>query len=261
MKSADFVIAMLFASVCGLGQEPLLPKLVVASIKELAPNDARSFFECGAGRLTISGNRLFLQKITACGLINMAYSVQDFEVIDAPRWTREGWPLTYEIQAIAEGSEPLTRVRANELLQVVLAERFQLKFHKEMRELSVYALIVGREGPKFTAAMPSSCVTERGSAVFRMSVGPDGIIADRPGFMGICQPAPISNLTRVLMMQLDRPVVDRTALTDTYRFELKWDDRSTLFSGLQEQLGLQLVARKEQVEVMVIDRMERPSAN
>ncbi len=69
-----------------------------------------SYFECGLGSLKISGNRVAISRVTACGLIKNAYFLQDFELVDAPKWTKEG--SSYEIQAIAEGSETLTIDRA-----------------------------------------------------------------------------------------------------------------------------------------------------
>jgi hypothetical protein len=218
---------LLLASLTAFAQSTL-PKLEVASIKELSSDDSRTYLECGAARLNISGNRISMTKITACGLINMAYTVQEYEVVNAPKWTKDGWPLVFELQALAEGSEVLTFERARELLQVMLVERFHLHYHKETREMPVYALVVGRDGAKFVA---------------------------------ICRPAPIVGLARTLTMQLDRPVLDRTGLKDNYRYELTWEDRSTMFSSLEKQLGLQLIARNEPVEVMVIDRIERPAAN
>jgi len=195
------------------------------------------------------------------GLSEAAYfPLQDFELV-APIWTMQESPLYYEIQAIAEGSEPLTLARALELLQVVLADRFQLKFHKETRELPAYAITVGREGPKFTGIKSPRCVGQK-QPMFGVHSGPfhDTSVEGRHGSLTVCDPISITFLARMLTLYLDRPVIDRTGLTGSYVFELKWDNRSSLFSEMRNRLGLQVIARNEPVEVMVIDRVERPSA-
>lgn len=171
------------------------------------------------------------------------------------------------------------------MLQALLAERFKLLAHRETKELPVYALVVAKNGPKFEEAKPGDRY-------------PDGIKAPdgRPG-AGMMftnrgqvtgQGLPIANLVRQLSLELGRTVVDTTGLTGTYDFTLKWTpDESqgrmfkraeggqqrtdpapssessgpSIFTALQEQLGLKLEAQKGPVEILVIDYVERPTAN
>jgi uncharacterized protein (TIGR03435 family) len=155
------------------------------------------------------------------------------------------------------------------MLQKLLADRFKLAFHREKKELSVYAITVGKTGPKLTKSdgdpngLPG--LGFRGPGRFN---GRNANIAD---FAGIMQ-----------TLVLDRPVVDQTGLRDRYDFALNWTPDETQFGGLagqlqppsdkadvppdlytaiQQQLGLKIEATKAPVEVLAIDRVEKPSEN
>jgi uncharacterized protein (TIGR03435 family) len=157
------------------------------------------------------------------------------------------------------------------MIQKLLADRFQLTFHHEQRELAVYAITVGRGGPKMA----------------KSTVGPDDAYGF--SFRGKRGLLAVSNLTMAefaVQMQgvvMDKPVVDQTGLNGRYDFNLDWtpddsqflqaraasaaiaaDDGSTLpglFTAMQEQLGLKMEATKAKDDVMVVDRVARPSAN
>ena len=152
------------------------------------------------------------------------------------------------------------------MFQKLLADRYKLTFHHENKELSVYAIVPGKNGPKLT----------------KSEGDPNGL----PGLffrkLGVltCRNANMVDFARTMQASvLDRPVVDQTGLTGRFDFELKWTPDETQFSGLgvrvptatddanappdlytaiQEQLGLKLTATKAPVEVVVIDRVENP---
>jgi len=155
------------------------------------------------------------------------------------------------------------------MVQKLLADRFQLTFHREKKELSVYAIVVGKNGPKLTksAGNPSGL-----PGLFFRGLGnlpaTNATIAD---FAGVMQSA-----------VLDRPVVDQTGLEGRFDFQLKWtpdetqfggmgmkvpppaDDAAAppdLFTAMQDQLGLKLQATKAAVDVIVVDRVSKPSEN
>jgi uncharacterized protein (TIGR03435 family) len=160
------------------------------------------------------------------------------------------------------------------MLMPLLADRFKLIVHKESRSLPVYALVVAKGGPKLkeakgnaTGALPQH----------RMSVGFGQISG---------QGAPISDLVGALSGQnLGRKIEDRTGLVGNYEIELKWSPETTqtqnfssvedglrppasapdagpsIFTSLQEQLGLKLEPQKGSVDVIVVDHVERPSPN
>jgi uncharacterized protein (TIGR03435 family) len=155
------------------------------------------------------------------------------------------------------------------VLRELLAERFQLKLHREMREMPAFVLTVAKGGSKL-----QSPVTEKDLQA--------GIPQSRINFLGRGywqgHFALLSNLSRSLVGQpeIGRPVVDKTGLTGQYDFTLRWtpvDNSSaaaptdageqwpSLFTALEEQLGLKLTPQKEQIEVIVMDSAEKPSEN
>jgi uncharacterized protein (TIGR03435 family) len=145
---------------------------------------------------------------------------------------------------VAPGEATPSAEQVRLMLQTLLADRFQLKLHRESRELSVYDLVEGKSGPKIKK-MPAN--------------------APWP-------PSPGYPQNRLLMEQictkisrsLDRPLLDKTGFTGTFEYT-DWGQRdleeSSIFTLVQELLGLKLEPAKEQVEIIVIDHAEKPSAN
>jgi len=171
---------------------------------------------------------------------------------------------TFDISVKAEGDAALTRDQARAILQAVLAERFKLRVHRETRDLSVYALVVGKSGPK----LKEGARDEPSKASFDM--GASARMVNRK--------AQISRLADFLSLQADRPVLDRTGLAGFYDFTLEWrfnpgqqsalglpEDPDpaapSLLTAVQEQLGLRLEAANAPVQVLVIDHVEPPSEN
>jgi uncharacterized protein (TIGR03435 family) len=246
--------------------------LEVGSVKEFVfPQDIAYAGPraCGAVIPKISGNRVTLSPVTLCGLITIAYGLQEFEIVGVPKWVnKKDWPIHYEVVAISSDPAPLSTESARVLLQEILADRFQMKFHQEMRELSVYALVVARNGPKFTESPPLNCTIRSDKTIegfgFRLTVpaSPNAPVETRPGSIISCRPTfSMADLAKILYQELDRPVLDKTKLTGGYTFELKWIDQSSLLAALQDKLGLRLDTTKEQVKVLVIDQVVAPGAN
>jgi uncharacterized protein (TIGR03435 family) len=155
------------------------------------------------------------------------------------------------------------------MMRNLLAERFKLSFHRETREFPCYQLVVARGGPalKATSAAAGDPVGMGPAVVYPQKV----VLPARNAAMSDF----VSLLQRALM---DRPVVDKTGLTGHYDFDLEWapdetqfggalpvagDDAASppLFTALQQQLGLRLVATRGPVDAMVIERAELPAAN
>ncbi len=144
------------------------------------------------------------------------------------------------------------RIAKQKMMQGLLADRFKLAFHVETRELPVYALVVARGGPK----LPPSEQAETSGWGGRTHIEIEG---------GDTLSRFVEELTRVS----GRPVINRTGLSGKYDIEMDWaaeddeDDADVpgLFTAIREQLGLGLESRKAQIEVVVVDRVEMPSAN
>ena len=215
-------------------------ELEVASIKPTAKEQFKdaSSYEWAYGRLTIS-NR------TVRGCISWAWGLGPNEIQGGPDWVRAD---RYEI--VAKADQPKDdRESMMVLMQQVLVERFQLRFHWENRLTETLVLEVGKSGPKIERVEDQ---TNREIHTGRGRIEAKAYIMQR--------------LAEVLSGQSDLPVVDGTKLEGAYNFSLRWspdasEDGPSLFTAVQEQLGLRLTAKKTAVRVFVIDHLERPSDN
>ncbi|HEY4086321.1 MAG TPA: TIGR03435 family protein [Bryobacteraceae bacterium] len=179
---------------------------------------------------------------------SFAYDLRDFELLDAPGWIDTA---RYDILAKTDAGQT-SDDQFRERLRSLLANRFALRVHHEARELTSYALTVAKGGAKLNV------VTVPGEQLgFRGSRG------HNQGF-AITMPMFVKELERLT----GRPVIDRTGLTGKYDYVLDWSldsDTSgagpTIFTALQEQLGLRLESVKAAVDTVVIDHIARPSQN
>ena len=205
--------------------------------------------------------------VTLKGLIAIAYRVTENQISGGPGWMGSE---TYEVLAKPERSEatdnpqsivaPGTTAwsRLEQRTQALLAERFQLAIHKDVKEAAGYALVPAKGGAKL---QPSAEEDRRPPGTNRSR----GRIDGRNGSMLM--------LATVLSNFLGRPVVDRTGLTGTYTYKLEYSQDAgpdgnppdlsfpSIFTALQEQLGLKLESQRVPFEIIVIDRAEKPSAN
>jgi uncharacterized protein (TIGR03435 family) len=193
-------------------------------------------------------------------LIIYAYDLKVYQLGGGPSWVEHPSTDTdyYDINAKAEGDGPLTDSRARQLLRTLLADRFQLRLHRESKETPVYALVVGKAGPKFKESAPDVTTGSRASVSLATVAS-------------TFTKSPMSSLVRLLSATADRPVLDQTGLTGFYDFKIEFardpaaaaaeSSAVSLFTAVQEQLGLKLEARRAPIEVLVIDHAERPSEN
>lgn len=206
--------------------------------------------------------------VTLRTLIQQAYDVRDFQIAAGPGWIGTD---KYEIITKDEAKGPseadlvnMTDAQRNEFrdrllgkLRVVLADRFQLKVHRETKELPVYTLTIAKGGSRFQAAPDDG----RGDSSLSSRRSDDGKTQVSATHL------PMLNLARFLSGQVGRTVVDKTGLAGKYDFQLNFasdmGDISgpSLFTALQEQLGLKLDSEKGPVEVVVIDSAQKASEN
>jgi uncharacterized protein (TIGR03435 family) len=188
-------------------------------------------------------------------LLSFAYAIHQKQIVDGPAWLDT---QKYDIvgQADLDGYANLRQIQ--EMLQKLLQSRFNLKFHREKRELPIYAITVAKGGPKLTKH------TEASNGLPTQSGSPSS------GGRRFTNNS-MSDFALGMQSFLDRPVVDQTGLAGRYDFVLTWnpDDSSTdspnplpgLFTAIQEQLGLKLDPVKGPADVYVIDHVEKPSEN
>jgi uncharacterized protein (TIGR03435 family) len=233
------------------------PGLEVATIKPSSPDAPRTI-------LRFRGSAMEIERMSLNDLIEYAWDVQEGQIENRQSWMgAEKWDI--EAKPDTPGTPNPNQLR--EMVRKLLAERFAFKFHQEKRNMSAYVLKVGRDGPKMAKS-----ADQMGTA--RYSVGPGGLIRMTDAKMG--------DLAEILQRTtLSRPVLDRTGLDGRWDFVLKWlpdesqfggqlkppppDDPASslpsLFTAMQEQLGLKLESQKTDVSVLVIDQVDHPSSN
>jgi uncharacterized protein (TIGR03435 family) len=198
-------------------------------------------------------------------LVMEAYNVKNYQVTFAPTTAPSGGePGTayYDIEAKAEGDRARTRDEFRLMLKTLLADRFKLRVHHEMKEIPVYALLVGKGGTKFK----ESAVDATESARIGVNGRNQSITASKKNMDELAKMIP-------RVFSVDRPVVDRTGLAGAYDFKIEATPESritggdpdlnniTIFTAVQQQLGLKLESQKAMIEVLVVDQVEKPSAN
>jgi uncharacterized protein (TIGR03435 family) len=258
------------------------PKFEVASVREntSASNQVSIGLQPG-GRFGASNMPLVI-------LIRSAYRLQDSQLIGAPDWIET---TRYDITAKAEGELPPSSPigppsTGMMMLQSLLEERFKLKVHREVRELPVYALVAAQSNAKFGPQLMRSDVDcqVKSTAPEKPSEWPR--CGTSMGFGEMKGRArPMTLLASMLSQVVQRSVVDRTGLAGGYDFDLRWTpdqlparpagtpadqpfrmngveidpNGPSIFTAIQEQLGLKLESTRGPVDVLVIDHVERPT--
>jgi len=189
-------------------------------------------------------------------LITWAYDISIDRLIGPPKWLDD---VRYDIHATVPAREPGEepgRERLKLMMQSLLAERFKLLFHRETRDMAMYVLTVEKKGPKVRLRDAGS---DLGRNTFNMP-GSGRLVGTK---------VTTGMLAKVLAEQLGREVEDRTGLSGIFDFTLEWapdsdsanvTGRPSIFTAVREQLGLELLAHKGPVEVLVIDQIQRSPA-
>jgi uncharacterized protein (TIGR03435 family) len=236
---------------------PSSPRFEVASIRVSSPTEPHPG-RLGAVQIETSPGRLTARNATMSELIKGAYTLEDYQVSGGPAWiANPGFDVEAKGPDGANRDQLLLRLRA------LLADRFELSVHWEPKELLVYALVVARGGAKLHPAKPFDATVPHGS---RMHITDLRSLATYLSRLGSWPAQP------------GRPVIDKTGLTGDFDLDL---DLSKVIAALpqsgvpttnegmyeatvnfvQEEFGLKLESQKAQVDVLVIDHVERPSEN
>jgi uncharacterized protein (TIGR03435 family) len=231
----------------------------VASIRRNTSGDLGRYIKPAAGRLTVSN-------MTVKDLMTIAYQVRDFQISGGPGWVNSD---RYDIEAKTDGNTAPKQM-AEPMLQALLQDRFKLKVHRETKELPVYELTVAKNGLKIQPAKEGSCSDlDPSKQVATGRRGSDfcGYVGMRGGSLEATKQS-IPDLAKTLSFIFGRTVVDMTGLKEAFDIHLEFapenapDSTSpSIFTAIQEQLGLKLDSGKGPVEVLVIDQVERPSEN
>lgn len=240
------------------------PEFAVATIKPSDPARPGKLF-------TVRGQDVVTINTTLADLITMAFDLHPKQLSGGPSWMESD---KYDVtgRPSVPGQPSVAQLKI--MMQKMVKDRFQLKFHNEKKELPVYTINVLKSGAKLAAsqAAPGSL-----PGLFFGGAGPAGGVAFN------VRNATLAEVAQTIQTSvLDKPVVDQTGLTGKYDFTLKFtpdasqmtgfgqrppatadnpDAPPDLFTAIQQQLGLKLESTKAPVEVMVIDHVEKPSAN
>jgi len=257
----------------GLAQmKPEALTFEVASIRRADP-------EMRGGRMqSLPGGGIRMENARLRALIEWAYNIKPFQLSGGPDWINSfGWNILAKATQSAErldmahatdAQQQAHQKQVRERLRALLAERFQLKVHRESKEMQTFALVVAKHGPKIKD-------TRAPDGVNQSLTGGYGSINIENGSMEL--------LASFLGRETRHIVQDRTGLTGHYTYTLKWTpdtppvgkvpgekpplppsfdpDGPTIYRAIEEQLGLKLEPRKDQVETIVIDSVEKASEN
>ncbi|HXA50900.1 MAG TPA: TIGR03435 family protein [Candidatus Acidoferrum sp.] len=244
---------------------------------EVASVKANRSGRAGWDGFQMSHGSLTVKNVSLRTLIAASYGVQEARIAGGPGWLNSD---RYDIAAkgAAGGNEQEVWL----MLRSLLAERFKLQLRNETRELPIYSLEVGKDTSKLLKRNDGGC---EAASTATASVRPCGDLARIWGPQGgqmFGERVSISAIVDTLSGIVNRPVIDHTALTGTFDVQLKWTPEDykprvgerpegrpidsggpgpSIFTALQEQLGLKLTATKGPVEVLVIYHVERPSEN
>ena len=324
MRTAILCAGLIISTSCAaFGQGAAeSPTFEVASVKPAEPQpEGMMRVRMSGGPGTPDPGQLTYTNVSLKNVLTNAYDVKEYQ-INGPNWL-DG----ERFDIVAKIPQGTTKEQFKLMLQNLLAERFKLALHHETKELPIYALVVGKGGPKLKEAVEEDAAAPQGAAAppppppgrdeagpVRLKMDADGM-PQLPSGMGrngvimmtiygsgglrtrmVCKGQPVSALLATLSSQLGRPVVDATGLKAKYDITLDYAPDGlkgtaimmpppppqhdgapggggpmasapdaggpTIFTALQEQLGLKLEQRKGPVDLLVIDRMEKvPTEN
>jgi uncharacterized protein (TIGR03435 family) len=286
MKTSIIGLTIAIGAVCGV-----VCGSFRASAQTSAPNGVPPGFEAASVKPNTSGDpggsfggrpggQLIITNYTLRNIVRNAYGLQDFQIVGGPDWFDSD---RFDIVAKAANDAPPAQMI--QMVRTLLAERFGLAVHTETRELPVYALVMaradGRRGPQLRpAAVDCAALLAargRGAPPTPAQPGDRPVCGMRtvPGRM-VAGGYALGDVARNLAPFAGRTVVDKTGLTGTFDLDLTWTpdqipqapltpgappidaNGPSIFTALQEQLGLKLDSQRGPVEVLVIDRAEKP---
>jgi uncharacterized protein (TIGR03435 family) len=252
-----------------------VPKFEVSTIKPTESDENRFMLMFTLDGISMTG-------VPVQMILRQAFSVEDDRIIGAPSWAKSD---RFDIQAKVDGEdapklEKLSMDQRQSMLRPLLEDRFHLKYHHETRELPVYVLVVAKGGSKLKESKPDDPAVsgDDGRRMLRMM--------GRGRFEA--QGTPVGDLIDALSQHVGLTILDKTGLTGNFDFALQWTPEDaapamatfgagappgnegasppsaggpSLFTALQEQLGLKLESQMGPVDVIVVDRIEQPSPN
>ena len=256
MKSFQiFAMALITAAACA--QAPSAKPLPAFDVVAIKPNKT-----LGGGDSTSSNKTTYVAtNVSLKQMLVHAFDMREAQIYGLPGWAdSDRWDVNAKISDPDMAQlDAMTREQRRGIARAMLTERFHMTVHTEMRMQPIYELTVVGSGPKFKASAPGEeSGTSTGGSDERMNLKATKIT--------------LTSLAQSLTPQMDRAVIDKTGLAGEYDLMLLWtSDRAplplpddappTIFTAIEEQLGLKLVPAKGMAPVLVVDHVERPAEN
>ena len=242
MRSAVFVMLLTAGGIAAQ-----IPAFEVATVKQSRPVGLGDLYNANLG--TARNGEVTLTNATLTDCIKFAYDLVSDDQVDGAAWVKS---KEARFDIVGKASAGASREQMLLMLRTLLAERFHLAMHTEPRKMSHYALLIAKGGPKLHSVPSEPSKT---------------LMSYRIGSISHNQVSML-RLAMLISRQMREMVLDRTGLKGTYEIKLEWtpqtppgtdspDTGPSIFTALQEQLGLKLEARKDAVDVLVIDRADR----
>jgi uncharacterized protein (TIGR03435 family) len=242
---------------------PAQGKTPVFDVSTIKPNNS------GSGSMSISTNLgiFTTTNVSIKMLLTNAFGIRDEFISGLPGWAGSAH---YDIVAKVVDADPdammhLSKEQRQKMMQQLLADRFHLKTHIETKELPVFDLVMAKGGIKFHEFDHNNPNAKQGNMTVNNTASNAEMTANG---------MPMESLAKMLEGEVQRNVIDKTSLTGKYDLHLKWrseedgpdngsgdDQAPSLFTALQEELGLKLESSKGPVDTLVVDHIEAPSEN
>jgi uncharacterized protein (TIGR03435 family) len=257
----------------------LIGGMAVVSAQSTAPAQGPAVFEVASikpvaippefgGGGFFPGGRFAMSNATLRRLIQLAYDLEDYQVVNAgPKWI-ESDLFAVDAKA-ANGFSPSTN-QVRSMIQNLLAERFKLIVRREVRDMPMYTMVFARAdqrlGPQLRQSQMDCSPEGRRKALSVLANGRRPCAMMMSAGFYAADGVEFSQLTNLMANEFARPVTDRTGLSGLFDWELKWAwsadaDGPALLTAFEEQLGLKLETGRGPVEVLVIESAERPTPN
>lgn len=261
-------ICLIFTAICVVGfaqsQSVASAAFDVALVKQLdrslaAGEPDLSFVGTSGKPFKIAGNRVTVGG-TLHTLIAYAYKIKSYQISPVPSWADS---LLFEITAKTPGEAVPTQDEVRPMLQALLVDRFQLRSHRDTKEMPVYHLVQVKKSSLFKAASPDETFS------WNLSQGPGGTLRSK------ATKESIDDFVQLVGVSTDKPVIDKTGITGDIDYDILISppeaqgaggrspeefNRAIVYAVI-DQLGLKLESTKDAVEMFVVDRAEKPSEN
>jgi uncharacterized protein (TIGR03435 family) len=231
----------------------------VASVKQLKeslqPGQPDLSFVGTSGKpFKIAGNRVTVRG-TLRALIADAYGIKDYQISSGPSWADS---LLFAITAETSAEKEPTQDEVRPMLQALLVDRFQLKFHRDTKEMPVYHMVQAKKSGLFKAAAPDETFS------WNLTPGPGGTLRSK------ATKESIGDFVQLVGVSTDKPVIDKTGITGYIDYDIlitppegrgRDETNRAIVYAVVDQLGLKLESTKDPVEMLVVDRVDKPSAD